>query len=258
MFFKNLLGVIMNFTSRILFTVFVFLTSLMDLEATPHKIALCITATGKYNTLANSLITSGRNFFLKNHEVTYFVFGDTQIIDGNDIKKIHVNKLNWPLDSLMRFKFYLDHKDALENYDYIYAIDADMLFVSDIGDEILSDLVGTIHPGFYNSIGTYERSRNSTAYVSGNEGKIYFAGAFYGGKKDKFFHLLETTTRNIAKDLSKNFIAIWHDESHLNRYFIDNPPSLLLNPSYCYPESSSIPFKRKILFLNKNHAQIRS
>jgi histo-blood group ABO system transferase len=222
------------------------------------KVALCITATGKYNTFANALILSGRKFFLKNHKVTYFVFGDQDIISGEDIKKIHLTRMGWPYDTLMRFEVYLNHKNELNDFDYIFAIDADMLFVSCIGDEILSDLVGTIHPGFYASIGTYERRRKSTAYVSKKEGKTYFAGGFYGGQKDKFFHLLETTTSNIQKDLSKNFIAIWHDESHLNRYFIDYPPSVKLSPSYCYPESWSIPFEKKVIALDKNHSEIRS
>lgn len=248
----------MKFFSYLCCTVLFFLASLITIEAAPLKIALCITATGKYNTFANSLIISGRKFFVKNHEVTYFVFADNQIVEGNDVIKIHTNRLGWPYDTLMRFKVYLDHKNILENYDYIYAIDADMLFVSDIGDEILSDLVGTTHPGFYNSTGSYERRKKSTAYVSRKEGTTYFAGGFYGGKKDKFFHLLETTTKNIAIDLTRNYIAIWHDESHLNRYFIDNPPSLILNPSYCYPESWSIPFERKIIALDKNHSEIRS
>jgi histo-blood group ABO system transferase len=51
---------------------------------------------------------------------------------------------------------------------------------------------------------------------------------------------------------------VWHDESHFNRYMIDNPPTKILTPSYCYGESMNIPFPKKLLALNKNHSEFRS
>jgi hypothetical protein len=44
----------------------------------------------------------------------------------------------------------------------------------------------------------------------------------------------------------------------MNRYFIDNKPTKILNPSYCYGESMNIPFERKLIALDKNHSEIRS
>ena len=66
----------------------------------------------------------------------------------------------------------------------------------------------------------------------------------------------KTIKERVDKDLEKDVIAIWHDESQMNRYFIDNIPKLL-NPSYCYPESWNIPFEKKLLALDKNHSEIR-
>ena len=40
----------------------------------------------------------------------------------------------------------------------------------------------------------------------------------------------------IDKDLQNNIIADWHDESHLNRYLIDFPPSAILGTEYCYDD----------------------
>ena len=31
-------------------------------------------------------------------------------------------------------------------------------------------------------------------------------------------------------------LLLRHDESHMNRYLIDNPPSISLTPSYCFAE----------------------
>lgn len=221
------------------------------------KVALCITATGKYDVFARQLVKSARNFFLKNCQVTYFIFTDGEIEPAEDVKVVYQKRLGWPYDTLMRFEIYFKSKDLFDGYDYLFALDADMLFVSEVGDEILGDLVGTIHPGYYNKRGTYEMRRESTACVREREQKHYFAGGFYGGNKDNFLKLLSITSENIRKDLDNRIIAIWHDESHLNRYFVDFPPTIKLDPSYCYPESWNIPFCRKLLALDKNHEEMR-
>jgi histo-blood group ABO system transferase len=157
----------------------------------------------------------------------------------------------------MRYEMYYKAKDLYKDLDYIFATDADMLFVDTVGDEILSERVATQHPGFVGRLGTYETNQNSTAYVDITKAKYYFAGGFNGGSKNEFFRLAETITKNIYVDLSKNLIAVWHDESHLNKYYIDNQPTLILSPSYCYPESWKLPYQKRLLALDKNHAQMR-
>ena len=229
----------------------------MNQIAAENRVALCITATGKYDVFANQLIRSARQFFLTDKQVNYFVFTDGVVEEAEDVVIVHQPRLGWPYDTMMRFEIYLNHKELFKDFDYVFAVDADMLFVDYIGEEILGDLVGTIHPGFYNSRGTYETRRKSKACVRPREGEYYFAGGFYGGKRENFILLLKETSKNIREDLKRNIIAIWHDESHLNRYFIDHPPTVKLSPSYCYPESWSLPFSKKLLALDKNHSELR-
>lgn len=225
------------------------------------NIGLCITATGRYTTFAQDFVRSCRKHFFKDHNVKYFVFTDDQNYpEKTDEKAIYQKRLGWPYDTLMRFEVYLKSQELFENLDYIFASDADMLYVADVGKEMLGDLVATKHPGFYNKrrqLFSYETNPISKAYIKPREGKSYFAGGFYGGKKASFIQLLETTSKNIRADLDKNFIAVWHDESHLNRYFIDHPPTKVLSPAYCYPESWQLPFPKKMLALDKNHAEVR-
>ena len=149
--------------------------------------------------------------------------------------------------------------------DYVFATDADMLFVDFVGkdfsgngEEIFNERVATQHPGYVGQRGTYETNNISTACIRSNEGKYYFAGGFYGGRSPEFLKLVKTCADNVDKDLKKNFIAIWHDESHLNRYFIDNKPTRILSPSYCYPERWNLPYHKRLLALDKNHADLRS
>ncbi len=201
------------------------------------KVGLLIVATGKYIQFVEPLIKSARKHFCTNHDVTYFIFTDRYLEPQKDVVPIEHKRLGWPYDTMMRCAAYYSNKEYYEHFDYLFATDADMRFVDTVGEEIFGDRVATQHPGFVNKRGTYETRAISTAYVKRNEGQYYFAGGFYGGSAQEFLKMNKTMVENIQKDLTKNIIAVWHDESHLNRYFIDNPPTNILSPSYCYPES---------------------
>lgn len=230
------------------------------LNLVAFNVGLCVVATGKYDVYAQGMIESARKYFCKGHKVTFFVFTDgCAVKDAPDVVKVRQKRLGWPYDTMMRFSVYLAHKDVFDSMDYIFATDADMLFVDYTEDIIFSDRVGTLHPGYVGTKGTYEnQNKKSTAYIAPHEGNYYFAGGFYGGEKEEFIKLLQTVVKNIDKDLQNNFIAIWHDESHLNRYFIDNPPTQILSPSYCYvayPQTKK--YKKILQALDKNHAELR-
>jgi histo-blood group ABO system transferase len=222
-----------------------------------HNVALCVVGTGKYAAFAKQLIASAKAHFLTRHNVTYVVFSDGDFSDIPNVVKVHKVREGWPLDTLKRFHAYDEQRELLDKFDYIFAIDADMEIAGPVGDEILDDLVGTQHPGFVGKKGTYEKDKKSTAYVAPSEGKTYFCGGFYGGKKGEFFKLLKRVKQQVDADLARNYIAKWHDESHLNRYFIDHPPSRVLSPAYCYPESWKMEYPKKIVALDKNHAEAR-
>ncbi|HRN78502.1 MAG TPA: hypothetical protein PLU71_04635 [Candidatus Dependentiae bacterium] len=235
------------------------ITSSLNIHATQqYNIGLLIVATGKYIQFVQPLIESARKHFLPHHNITYFVFTEGTPPAGNDIIKIHQERLGWPYDTMMRYKMYAEHADAYKDMDYLFATDADMLFVNTVGDEILGDRVATQHPGFVGKRGTYETRSISRAYVKPGEGRYYLAGGFNGGSKDSFLQMAQIITQKILEDLEHNIIAIWHDESHLNRFYIDNPPTIILNPSYCYPESWQLPYPKKLLALDKNHNAIRA
>lgn len=223
------------------------------------KVGLLIVATGKYISFVKPLLDSANKYFCPEHEVTYFIFTEGTPPAYPNVVKFYHERVGWPYDTMMRCAMYLDHADELAKMDYLFACDADMLFADRVSEEIFSDRVATLHPGYYwGKRGTYDTNRNSTACVSSHEGEHYFAGGFYGGSSDEFIKMTRTMVKNIRIDLDKNIIALWHDESHLNRYFIDNPPTKILNPSYCYVEKWNLPFPKKLEALVKNHEEFRS
>jgi histo-blood group ABO system transferase len=228
------------------------------------KIGLLIIATKKYFEFVQPLITSADEFFLKNHEVVYYVFTDKlenrlgSLVSNRKIEYIETEHKEWPWMTLGRYELFSKHKEKLKSNDYLYYIDADMLIVDTVGDEILGNLVATQHPGYYNRRGTPETRPESTAYVAPFEEMQYFAGGFNGGTAMMYLCMAENNAHWINYDFSRGIIAIWHDESHLNRYLIDNPPDKILSPSYCYGENMIIPFSPKIIALNKNHKEYRN
>lgn len=221
------------------------------------NVGLLVVATGKYIQFVKPLIESAEKYFCKNHHVTYFVFTDQETIPLPNTVYVFQERLGWPYDTMNRYHVYYKHRELFIEQDYLFASDADMLFVGDVGDEILGERTATLHPGFVGKRGSYETSVKSRACIHKSEGKCYFAGGFYGGNRACFLHILQTNIQNIDEDLSRGVIAVWHDESHWNRYCIDYPPTVVLTPSYCYPESWSLPYPKKLLALDKDHASIR-
>ena len=245
---KNLFILILTLSSHLLSA---------DVSQNKPNVGLCIMATGRYSQFVEPLLASARKNFCTNSNVTYFIFTDGQIPVAPDVVRIEQKRLGWPYDTMMRMDVYAKHRDAYKNIDYLFATDADMRFVNTVGEEILHDLVGTQHPGFLNKMGSYETNKKSKAFVKLKNAKLYYAGGFWGGKTNEVLKMCDEITRRIRIDLKKKIIAVWHDESHLNRYFIDHPPTNTLSVSYCYPESWNLPYIKRLVALDKNHSELR-
>lgn len=233
------------------------------------NIGICIMATGKYTCFIEALIKSAEKYFLPMHNKTYFIFTDGEIQEHERIIKLPQKRLGWPYDTMMRFQVYAQYADFFKEMDCLFALDADMKFVNFVGDEVLytkngqlAERVAIMHPGFYNKKRehfSYETNPASTAYIGSSEGKFYFCGGFWGGTTEGFLETCHYCIEHINKDLDNGIIAVWHDESHRNRYLIDFPPSVILGPEYCHPEHQRLDyiFTPRLLALDKNHTQMR-
>lgn len=230
----------------------------------PLNIGLLTIATGHYQTMVAPFYKSVEKFFFKSHRVQKFLFTDSRELDlqRSDVTVCPIPHLPWPLITLLRYHFFLQYRSLLQTMDVLFYCDVDMRMVAACGEEMLPDtatgLVGIQHPGFYaGRRGTYEKNPKSKAYIAPHEGSTYFCGGVNGGTTTAFLAMVEELVNNINHDLRKNHIAVWHDESHLNRYFCNHPPKSL-SPSYCYPQWSRQPFPKIILALEKNRQKFRT
>lgn len=190
---------------------------------------LVATGGGRYTKFVEPLLQSAERYFPQHTSV---LFTDNPLCTSRGIK-IRQENLGWPRATLMRYHMMLKHEEILSRFDHLFYCDIDMIFTSKIEpDEILSSgITAVLHPGFPDA---FERNPLSTACVTGAH--TYYQGCLIGGTRDSFLKMCRVITHNIDVDDSRGVMALWHDESHLNRYLIDNPPAKVLSPAYCFPE----------------------
>ena len=228
------------------------------------KIAILYIALGRYDVFWDDFYKSCEKFFITNAPKTYFVFTDSEniCVTENMVKIPHEN-MGWPNNTLMRFDLFLSIRDKLQDFDYIFFFNGNMEFVAPIGTEVLPDeklhdgLVMGLHPGFVNkpkNEWTYERNPKSTAYIPFDSGAYYVQGCINGGTSAAYLKLCDECSKNIHTDLDNGIVAVWHDESHLNKYIL-NKNSLILGCNYLWPEnfSASRPNDVKIIQRDKTN-----
>ncbi len=240
-----------------------------------EKIAIIFIGTGRYIEYFQKFYDTSRKHFVANTPKTYFVFtDDTSLseLNGRDcVVPVETAAEAWPLSTLFRFRYInLIHKQLTE-FSHIVYIDADMFFCSRVseGEFFAHDkpLFGVQHPGNY-LIGhaPYEMNSQSSASVAeGDDTSTYWQGCFWGGQSKDIFKLSRELARRIDSDLSRDVIARWHDESHLNKYFLENRSLVhTYDPGYAYPEAlnknlrDKLLVEKKIVHVAKNHKNMRS
>lgn len=222
--------------------------------AKKQKVALLfISLNERYWPYLKQVMEDCKIQFLPHHHVDYFVWTDMPQSEIKGATVIPTEPVEWPHPTLMRYHLFLNEKEKLKKYDYIFYLDTDMRVVDKISDEILSDgLLAAEHPMYSlraQYIPPYEPNKDSTAYIN-RPGKIvddngkkrfkpfYYAGGFQGGKSKDFIEAMQVMKKNIDKDFDNNYTAIWNDESHWNRYLFDyKGPISVMPPSYVYPDS---------------------
>ena len=226
------------------------------------KIAINIIATNKYLDFLENIVKTIDNHFFPESDVSVIVHTNLEIPDSlekysrlNFVKNTITHE-PWPFTTLRRFDYFLRTKESLKENDYCFYIDVDSLFIRDIYENILPSrgIIGTIHPCLYSGNGTPDRNQQSKAFIPYGANNRYFCGGFFGGSSEEFIEMSEIIKSNIEDDLSRNIMALWHDESHLNNFLYYNPPSMILEHPFAIAESYETPDDEitKILFIDKS------
>ena len=136
------------------------------------RIGILYICTGKYDIFWKDFYLSAERYFMQDQSfiIEYYVFTDSpQLYDEENNEHIHRIKqknLGWPDNTLKRFHTFLRIKEQLEREtDYLFFFNANLLFTCPIGKEMLpssnsNGLLGTIHPGFYNKLRIYIRTKS--------------------------------------------------------------------------------------------------
>ena len=187
-----------------------------------------------YWGFAERMIASAKTYLVP-HDVVLFTDSDARFDVAHQIK--HPG-LGFPDATLLRYHAVTSQHELLSKYDNLFYSDADMLFVSPVQEsDIFSDgITATQHPGYHarDKGGTPERNPASAAYVAGV--RTYFCGGFNGGTSEAYLRMATSIRHGVDTDRARGITAVWHDESHLNRYLFDHPPAKVLSPAFCYPE----------------------
>lgn len=227
------------------------------------KIAILYICTGEYVAFWEDFYCSIELNFLPGDVKDYFVFTDSECIygekDNEKIHRIYQESLGWPGNTLFRFQMFSKILEQLKIFDYIFFMNANVECKREITREMFlpqdNDLLVVQHPGYYDKRNyefPYERHKKSLAYIPYREGQIYVCGGINGGKAEPYIRLIRELARRIQDDYERGIVAVWHDESQLNRYIIDHTDYRLLTPSFCYPEGAEIPFEICLMVSEKS------
>ena len=235
------------------------------------KVAVVFIGTEKYLNFLPSWYESCEQFLLPNVDKKYIIFTDGEIPESPDNAIVyHQEHLEWPYITLYRFKMIQKCFDDIQDCDWLVFLDADMRVVDTVNPEDLIDetkkYIGVHHPCHYLNMpphnelpGAFDVTMLSNACVSEDDDlSVYVQGCLWGGKLPYVLDMIKELDRRTTEDENNNIIATWHDESHLNKFYIERREEVFVaSPSLAYPEvfAKACTFEPKIVHLAKDNSK---
>jgi hypothetical protein len=197
------------------------------------KVGIIYIGLARYIVFWKDFYLSSEKYFLPGIEKQYFVFTDEEdkIEKKDNITVYHQESFgNWAKNTMYRFKIFLEHQEDYSDCDYLYFFNANTLFrkkvtpkefIPEEKDNYLIALSPDFYIGHHKDTWPYERRPESCACIPYGQGRYYYQGAVYGGRRQEFMELTRTCDEWVRRDEEKNIVAHVVDESHLNKYLLD-------------------------------------
>ncbi|WP_109591277.1 glycosyltransferase [Psychrobacter immobilis] len=237
-------------------------------EDNKPSVAILYIATGRYTVFWDYFYCSAEKHLLPDCHKHYFIFTDDEsLIDSlnaqdNNVTAVKQEALIWPYVTLMRYNMFLNSRHLIEPFDYTFFFNGNTEFLKIVTQQDLLPLKSKESLTFYlqphvfhrrRNKYPYDRNSNSNAYIPYNQGKYYFAGGIVGGKTKSFLDFSNTLNQNTITDLEKHIIALWHDESYLNKFALGRTDIKILPPYFTRGEREYWKKSSKIMFSDKTH-----
>ena len=222
------------------------------------KIAVITLATNKYKIFLHPLWKSINQYFIPHVQKDFYFFTDERMDWFDDsVKWFPIKHEPWPYITLKRFEFISQCLKDLTHYDYVFYIDSDIEFVDTLQNFDIrgKKYYAVCHPSVVNNLNFWpvETNSASTAYIPERHRCVYVQGCMWGAVGSSIEHMVNTMKNNVDADLKNNIIAVWHDESHLNKFIVDQRnESAVLTPSLAYPENWNLPVNKLAIHKDKN------
>ena len=235
------------------------------------KVAIIFIGTNKYLDFLPKYYENIEKYFLPNTEKIILAFTDGDLNDTPDNLKVYQQEhLEWPFITLKRFEIINKAREVIEECSHLVFIDADALPVDTITEEeFFNDkpLFGVHHPCHFLKMpphteapGAYEKNPKCEAYVDTSKGlpPVYWQGCFWGGRVPNVCAMIDELEARVNRDLENDIVALWHDESQINRYFLERVNDVhTFGSEYAYPEvfKEYCTFEPKIVHLAKDNSE---
>ncbi|XP_012726192.2 globoside alpha-1,3-N-acetylgalactosaminyltransferase 1 [Fundulus heteroclitus] len=226
-------------------------------------VGLLVLVVGTYARFVRPFLSSAETHFLPGQAVTYYILTDNprtldpplELGPGRQMRLLPAAEMpGWDRLAHRRMVLFAEAiRELIGNeVDYVFCADVDQVFVAPVGEEILGDLVATLHPEFFDMPRNrlpYEDQEDSAACVEEDEGDHYYTSEFYGGTVSQMRRLARDCSLLILQDVANQVTARALEESYLNRYLIDHRPTCVLSPEYSWwdsPLTAHVPRKRLV------------
>ena len=94
------------------------------------KVGILYICTGRYTVFWPDFYRTFQEKFLPGSDKTFFVFTDAEHLDYDDapdVRRIYQKALDWPYSSLLRFKMFVSQQAALEQMDFLFFANANLI-----------------------------------------------------------------------------------------------------------------------------------